>query len=383
MALTAGSNEDGCNNVSVVMISHLPPDVTERILECLPLKDAKWALLPQLILDPDFFSTVLQYRPPCEDPYFDDCSDDDSDCCDDDCYLYEHACEISEEMFADSKLVDNMLLCDVGPTHKFVLCIPHWFPTNVDISCWIQFVSGKFVQEFTIRPEQNTYFGLLQMRKVPSCMFSCVGFDRLTHLTLIKFRLPSLPPTFRGFQCLVSLQVHLLFMTYGEAREANKIEISVSKSPLLESLDLEIQECICLKETNKIKTLTLKVALRQKRDPIMEFFTCLPNVEKLVLDYKFWLTDWLNEIGPPQKVKLPGQLRQLRDLTCDRVILIDQARISFMYCLLKMAPKLQKFYIHVMIIEAAKEDEDKLNIVKELLQYYPRASADTKIIFKT
>ncbi|KAJ8423567.1 LOW QUALITY PROTEIN: hypothetical protein Cgig2_018403 [Carnegiea gigantea] len=394
MALSAGSNEDGCSKNSVDRISHLFLDVTERILECLPLKDAISFLIIRLFVKLHILMIVAMMI-----------------------VIYANTHGKSQKICLHAQNISTlcfsaMLVLFISLSFAFLTGFLEMQTLVAGFNLFLVNLS----RNFTIRPEQNTYLGLLQMRKVPSCMFSGVGFDHLTHLTLIKFRLTSLPPTFSGFPRLVSLQVHLFFMTDGEA---NKIEILVSKCSLLESLDLDLHEgksclsihapklqnllsSICLEETNKIKTLSLKIPLHQhqKRDTIMEFFTCLPNIEQLV--------------------KLLGQLRQLRDLTFHGVTFINQVTISFICCFVKMAPKLQKFYTHTidagqpstnnmivdedccldylrsakfrchhgtlsptlqliklilasspileaMIIEAIEEDKDKLNIVKELL----------------
>lgn len=436
--IIAGNNEGRCRASVGGRIGNLPPDVVERILLCLPLRDAlrtsilstqwryKWAALPHVILDEHFCKAVLKSRT----------------------FYNKPSCLAVSEYI---NMINAILLRHDGPIDKFVLYIPEWFPRNPDISHWIYFVSGKFVQEFTLCN------GDMKYRKLPSWMFSSVGFSHLTHLALIDWILPSLSSVYGGFPYLISLKFHL-HMVNTTTGEANKIGILVSKCPMLESLDLRINEeesCLtihapklqnlvvggrlsglCLEETERIKALTLQSRLDPRSDLMTEFLSHSPHIEKLVLGPDF-LRCCTGKVGLPlEKPNLPRELRELKSLILDGTLLQGELFISFMLCLFQRAPKLQKLEIsactfvqvpsditfeedchfnhlqsakingglgtdssarivlqlikmillsspvlEVMIIEAPIPAAEKLNIAMELLRYR-RASTNAEIILK-
>lgn len=212
---------------AVDRISNLPPNITEHILQRVPLKDAvrtsvlstcwryKWALLPKLILDYRFLSSIREEF---------DIGPISS----------AHSSETVDALMLEySNMVTNIFLCHDGSIHEFILYIPNWFTRNADISRWIHFVSRKLVKKLTL------YKDVWGQGKVPSTMFSCVEFNHLTHLTLVHWSLPSISTTFSGFPCLISLQLQFHGNCIGEA---NKLGIVVSKCPLLENLYLMIHE---------------------------------------------------------------------------------------------------------------------------------------------
>jgi len=299
-------NDERSCRVSVDRISHLPWDVTGRILQFLPLNEAvrtsilsahwryQWALRPQLILDQDVFDQLSRgwsYR----------ASD--------------------RAIIEYSSIVYNILRRHVGPVHEFVHHIPDWIPGHVDVvSPWCRFLSGKFVQKFTLIQEQASH---MLHRKLHSYLFSCEGFNKLihlTHLTLINIILPSdLPATFTGFPSLISLQLHMQ-CRWGmhnngvpSTCQADALGIFISKCPLLQSLDLQVNEGksslaihapklqrlslsgfifnLYFKDAKHITTLSLLASLKaclSRKDLIIEFFTCLSHVEELHLGGNFW-----------------------------------------------------------------------------------------------
>jgi len=219
-------------------------------------------------------------------------------------------------MLEYSNIVYNILRCHVGPIYEFVHHIPDWIPGHVDvISPWFPFLSDKFVQKFTLIQVQESHVE----RKLHSFLFSCEGFNKLihlTHLTLVEVILPSeLPATFTGFPSLISLQLHMCSLS----GSADALGIFISKCPLLQSLDLQMHEAesslsihapklqrlsfsgcisnICFKEAKHITTLSLRASLeayKSLKDIIIEFFTCLSHVEKLLLGGDFWEVTQVN-----------------------------------------------------------------------------------------
>uniref|UniRef100_A0A803L7G1 F-box domain-containing protein n=1 Tax=Chenopodium quinoa TaxID=63459 RepID=A0A803L7G1_CHEQI len=194
-------------------ISNMPPNVSQQILDCLPLQQAartsvlskywrnKWASTSQLILDWSFITSICEKRS-----------------------------EPSDKLLAYNKAVNDILLSHVGPIGKFVLYIPYWFPNGTDFSSWLRFVYDNDVKEITLEDDRS--LGGLT-RNFPTCSFS---FVRLTHLTLLECKLGSLSPTFRGFPCILSLKIDTTYGIYWP----NVLTDLISKCPLLERLHLSL-----------------------------------------------------------------------------------------------------------------------------------------------
>jgi len=128
----------------------------------------------------------------------------------------------------------------------------------------------------------------------------------LTHLTLINFTFPLVFDLPWDFPSLISLQMHVHIYMEPFPQQAEVFGLLTSKCPLLESLDLKVCALksslsihapklqnlvlhgllsrICLEEAKQVKTLSLQASI----DTWMEFFTCLPELEKLLLDSWFW-----------------------------------------------------------------------------------------------
>ena len=133
-------------------------------------------------------------------------------------------------------IVCSILRCHVGPIQKFVLDVPHWMDRDFDfITPWIQILSGKFVQEFSLIQERRGFH-----RELPSYLFSRVRFDNLTHLTLINFTFPLVFDLPWDFPFLISLQMHVHIYMEPFPQQAEVFGLLTSKCPLLESLDLKV-----------------------------------------------------------------------------------------------------------------------------------------------
>uniref|UniRef100_A0A803KVD5 F-box domain-containing protein n=1 Tax=Chenopodium quinoa TaxID=63459 RepID=A0A803KVD5_CHEQI len=191
-AIRASINNRSCGT-DADRISNLPPDLTHKILERLPLKEAaktsvlsqhwrfQWASIPQIILDESFCESIQEGR-------------------NDSAHI--------------SLIYSNILLSHVGPISKFVLYVPSWFPGETFM--WIRSVCTNDVKAFTL------VFATSLPKNLPTCVFSCSG---LTHLTLIQVKLLSLPPTFIE-NCI----------------DTKMLESVISRCPQLESLNLTIYE---------------------------------------------------------------------------------------------------------------------------------------------
>ncbi|XP_058115018.1 F-box/FBD/LRR-repeat protein At1g13570-like isoform X2 [Magnolia sinica] len=187
------------------MISHLPPNVIDVILMCLPLRDAvrtsilsrnwryKWATIPHLTFD-------KRSVPSSVDDYSD----------------------LDELELVNSKLVnaiDQVLLLHRGPVHEFKC--QNYLESCPAIDRWILLLSGHGVKSFTLDLLPGEQY------KVPSCLFH---YKNLIQLKLSRciFKPPS---KFEGFPSLKIL--HLQNVTID-----NSFEDLISKFPFLVALTL-------------------------------------------------------------------------------------------------------------------------------------------------
>lgn len=162
-------------------ISNSPLNVTQHILELLLLQEAarvsilltnwrhRWSSISQLILDKQFFTSILKRKIDINDA----------------------------SLTSYSGIINNICLSHRGSIAKFVIYLPLWFLKETDINQLIRLVHGKGVKEWTLEDGRGPE------KILPTCLFSCVS---LTHLTLMECKLPYIPPTFKGFLCLISLK---------------------------------------------------------------------------------------------------------------------------------------------------------------------------------
>ncbi|XP_050369100.1 F-box/FBD/LRR-repeat protein At1g13570-like [Argentina anserina] len=148
-------------------ISNLPDDLTQQILSYLPFKEAgrtsilsrhwrfQWAMLPSLAFD--LF---------IDDPY----------------------------------VVDHVLLLHDGPIHSFKPSTKYAMDI-IAMDRWIRHLSKTPIKQFIVKGYKRSR--LYRPYVVPSSLFSC---QHLTHLELSNCSL-SLPPTFKGFRNLKTLDI--------------------------------------------------------------------------------------------------------------------------------------------------------------------------------
>ncbi|KAL2943916.1 hypothetical protein RDABS01_032263 [Bienertia sinuspersici] len=327
-------------------ISNLPQNVTQQILECLPLQEAartsilsshwkhKWSAISQLVLDEKFFTSILKKNK-----------------------------ETTDMPLVYSKVVNNILFSHVGPIWKFVLFLPSWLPNEADISQWIRFAHANGVKEFTLENARGL------KKYIPTSLFSCKD---LTHLTLIRCKILRLPATFQGFPCLISLRWKML------SKEVSVLETLISKCPQLQSLclivyDWESTLSICapklkelfvegslsnlsMEETTSINKLALDLCCSkfQKSRHMSDFFSTLLKVEKLILKESFWMHLEYAFISPPT---LPKELEKLQSLKLVGVPLHRRFSVVFLLCLLLSSPRLVQLYIEVSELETACDEQ--------------------------
>nr|GME10932.1 F-box/FBD/LRR-repeat protein At1g13570-like [Ipomoea batatas]GME17066.1 F-box/FBD/LRR-repeat protein At1g13570-like [Ipomoea batatas] len=139
------------------IISELPDDVKEKILECLPIRDvARTALLST-----DWKDVWLRHGRLVFDTHFLECL---------------RKCEVDKPVGLVN-VINHILLHRAGPVKKFSLCIscpglegPK--PQQSDIDGWCVYLSRNGVEELNI-----SVFG--KQYKLPSCIISCPTIKQL------------------------------------------------------------------------------------------------------------------------------------------------------------------------------------------------------------
>nr|GME17889.1 F-box/FBD/LRR-repeat protein At1g13570-like [Ipomoea batatas] len=136
------------------VISELPLEVKERILECLPTRDAAttallsthwnhvWLRHGPLVFDQDFFECFSKYE--------------------------------GEKGMAQISTINDILMLRAGPVKKFILHLRHASdpkPQQSDLDRWCRFLSRNGLQELNLFISRN--------HKLPSCIFSCGTIEQL------------------------------------------------------------------------------------------------------------------------------------------------------------------------------------------------------------
>lgn len=256
------------------LISDLPRSIIESILLHLPIRDAvrtsvlsskwryKWATLTQLVFDD---KCVI----PSDDP------------------------AVIEESFI--KFVTGVLFLHCGPVHKFQLSTSY-LECCPDIDQWLLFLSRNEIRELVLRLGEGEWF------RVPSYLCHC---NKLVRLELFRCEFDP-PPTFSGFPCLRSLNLHQVLVA------PDAIESLISSCPLLESLQLSYFDSlsltvrapnlkylslegefkdICLENTPLLVTVTVSIYLNEdiaehfeesSSCNFIKFLGGVPRIERLM-----------------------------------------------------------------------------------------------------
>ncbi|XP_058193515.1 F-box/FBD/LRR-repeat protein At1g13570-like isoform X3 [Rhododendron vialii] len=180
------------------IISHVPGNILENILMCLPLQDAArtsllsrkwryvWSKLPQLVFDDKFYRHV---------------------------YGTKHAKLLM--------IIYQVLLFHRGPIIKFTLTLSG-LENCSEIDQLIRFVSSNDIQDFALHIWQR------ELYKLPSSLYSCL---QLRHLNLSSCMIKP-PPGFEGFTRLISLDLCDVVIA------DDVLSSLISNCPLLEDLTL-------------------------------------------------------------------------------------------------------------------------------------------------
>ncbi|WRX21610.1 F-box domain - like 10 [Theobroma cacao] len=182
-------------------ISNLPWDVLNSILVHLPLRDVartsllsrkwryKWTSLSQFVID-------------------------------DKCFPYSLP---DKARWGEIRRIFHLVQSNHnGPIEKFKLAA-YCYPDHSDLNEWINYLTVKGIKELILQD-----FSFIRRFKLPSCLFSCPRLICLElHGCILK-----LPLTFRGFNCLKSLQLAQVSII------SETLEYLITSCPALERLTL-------------------------------------------------------------------------------------------------------------------------------------------------
>ncbi|KAF7827911.1 F-box/FBD/LRR-repeat protein [Senna tora] len=335
--------EKADRDMPVDLISDLPRNVIDCILRHLPIRDLvrtsilsrkwryMWLTVPSIEFDHIFFKNILTGGG----------------------HLKDH--EIPS-------VITEVLFLHDGPLEKFYLVIPHNYPTRVRcLSQWILYLSRSGIKELELKNCQEEPY------KMPSHLFSCL---HLNYLGLGNFTLRP-PPDFGGFKSLIGLNMCNVII------ESNILESFISSCPLLEELTISycfgfdslnisspnlrilliegsgVLKSICLKKLNNLVDLTIILERSMenldggRRSNLVDFFSSLPNIEKLRLVdgyIKFLSTGSIQE-------KLSMMIYSLKHLVLHEISFTERGQISLLVCLLKSSPNLVEFEITIHNLE--------------------------------
>ncbi|KAE9454459.1 hypothetical protein C3L33_13616, partial [Rhododendron williamsianum] len=184
-----------CDSTSDI-ISHLPGNVLDKILMCLPIQDAVrtsllsrkwryvWVKLPQLVFDEMFYRDLNKTT---------------------------HAKLLM--------IIYQVMFLHRGPIIKFALSLAG-LKSCSEIDQWILHVSNYGIQDLTIHIWKGDSY------KLPSSLYSCL---QLKHLDLHSCMLKP-PPGFQGFTRLLSLRLSNIVIA--------DLSSLISRCPVLEQLTL-------------------------------------------------------------------------------------------------------------------------------------------------
>ncbi|KAJ0837873.1 putative F-box domain, FBD domain, leucine-rich repeat domain superfamily [Helianthus annuus] len=368
-------------------ISSMPDIVVNNILDRLPFGDVvrtsvlsrtwrfKWTMINQLVLDVDFFDSIETEEDEDEDEEEED--DDDED----------------EDDISDADDMDN----------------------------WILFLSRRGLKDLTLMSWDANPLEL------PACLFSCV---ELKHLKLRNCSF-SLPPTFRGFPNLLSLDLCVEFedntqlgefftrcpllekLTMDDLFEMDKVNIVeiakqenlkivslkfhdsddetatsssnifelVGSLPKLQELHLDFEECQLIEGGPRKSFFTVFPCLKVLKlsdicldNGIMfsfafEMIRSSPNLQTLEITPSNWNAD-----SPPQVDYSTTRLLQLQSVMFD-CLKGSENELRLMKYLLACSPSLKRMHIFSRFFSSA---EEKVVFIKKLLKLY-RASPVVEI----
>ncbi|XP_052188100.1 F-box/FBD/LRR-repeat protein At1g13570-like [Diospyros lotus] len=319
------------------IISHLPADVKEKILMCLPIEDAvrtsilskkwrhSWERLPQLVFDNDFCRKA-------------------------------RTAPKNELLMA----MYQVLLRHRGPIVKLKLSL-FALKSCSEIDHLIYFVSNNDIQELSLLIQRG------QAYKLPSSFFSCL---QLKHLEL-RFCTFNPPPRFGGFSMLLSLEFQDVSITskvlstlISSCPRLEKLKLGSCKIFSFSNLEISAPKLTSLVFDGKFRSLSFKNTPKLARISLLLYemfpsqryegedlsnwltlFSGLPALEFLGVDYG--CLELISAGGVPER--LPNTLSNLKILELSFISFQRMFEVSSIFCLIRSSPHLEKLKIGVLV----------------------------------
>ncbi|XP_060215723.1 F-box/FBD/LRR-repeat protein At1g13570-like [Lycium barbarum] len=236
-----------CQSASLDILSNLQGDVIDEILIRLPLEDAvrtsilskkwryDWCRLPELALNQQALKASRNTIPLA---------------------------------LTFTNIVNHILTLHSGPITKFTLNLDPYLIPRPTFDNLIYFLSKNDIQHLVLRFPWG-----INPYKLPSSFFTCL---QLRHLTLQSCLIELLPPAFRGFDKLRSLELHCV------AISSKLLESLISSCSFLQHLLLQISETSNVVEIKapKLKSFDFKGNIRfiwLKHIPLLEKVSLTEN----------------------------------------------------------------------------------------------------------
>ncbi|XP_052187209.1 F-box/FBD/LRR-repeat protein At1g13570-like [Diospyros lotus] len=318
-------------------ISHLPADVKEKILMCLPMEDAvrtsilskkwrhSWVTLPQLVFN-DKFCRKARTAPK------------------------------NELLMA----IYQVLLHHRGPILKFELSMCS-LKSCSEIDQLIPFVSNNDLQELILHIQSGEPY------KLPSSFFSCLQLKHL-ELRLCSFNPPR---RFGGFSMLLSLELQDVAITsrvlsglIHSCPRLEKLKLGSCKIFSFSHLEIIAPKLKSLNFDGKFRSLSFKNTPKLERVSLLLYeimpweryegrdlsnwvtlFSGLPAMEFLELDYG--CLQLISAGGIPER--LPTTLSNLKILELSFIRFEHVFELSSIFCLIRSSPHLEKLTIGVLV----------------------------------
>ncbi|KAH7834272.1 hypothetical protein Vadar_014449 [Vaccinium darrowii] len=321
------------------IISHVPDNILEEILRCLPIQDAvrtsllsrkwryAWVKLPQLVFDNMFYKDL-------------------------------HRLTQAKVL----TIIYQVLLLHRGPIIKFTLSLSG-LESCSEIDQLILFVSDNAIEDFELRIWKG------ELYKLPSSLYSSL---QLKHLNLHSCMLKP-PPGFGGFTNLRSLYLYEVVIA------DDVLSSLISSCLLLEELildslisidslevvgpNLKSVNCeghfrsICFTNTSRLEDVTLYLKGTRKKLLFSEgeisssvvLLDCVPAIDFLGLD-----SSYVKGIAASGVLtRLPTTLNNLKNICLYDICFGEQDEVYVLICLIRSSPNLEEIFIHAFPSETS------------------------------
>ncbi|XP_019153508.1 PREDICTED: F-box/FBD/LRR-repeat protein At1g13570-like [Ipomoea nil] len=387
------------------LISELPIEVKDRVLECLPTRDAArtallsrhwndvWLQHGQLALDRKFFKSVRKRQ--------------------------------DDEGRTRVNIINNIIFLRTGPIKKFTLHIPcaNPMPQQSDFDRWCRFLSRNGVEELDLllyndlEPEYQLPFCLLSCRTIkqlkvqgPSIDLPVNACDIFSNVTSLEFFYVEFKRGVNGIASSISIP-KLEKLSFKHCVGINKFEISPPKLEILcvissmhgvviesrwlaphlkliKTLWLSGPSLMCMDASMFPSAINLQVmklyglnfGCPKQLAVVMQLLTKCPNLCELhILESEFGLKD--DKEVASRLLEDPNSCFVSHELKILNTIKIESncasaLQMLFIIMLLSKSPALERFILKFWGMNAPE-----VRKIQRKLECFPRASSNAHIVF--